>query len=335
MRKISVVLAGLLAASSFSAVAADPAGTSSAWNGWYVGVHGGEMTNKKGSFEREASYLGDEDPVNREDITDTGFFFEVPESNRGRNVLRALGIDQAFKDKGALVGITVGKNWRFDNLGEQAMTGVLGVELDLSKANVEGNSSSEGEYSRGIFVGTFRNGLPRTGLGYGYAAPWTTESKSEITALSTLRGRAGFVVSNSTLFYATGGLAAGRVKAQTQFSGSYCSNTNCADLYGYFLGRGGLISSGDGESATAANFTKTESSTRLGWAAGLGMEHMITKNISLKAEYLFYDLGSKNVTNQVVINNPDDSFSEPTTVTKTDRFGFKGNLFRVGLNYQF
>jgi outer membrane immunogenic protein len=81
-------------------------------------------------------------------------------------------------------------------------------------------------------------------------APW----KFTNPWFGTLRGRAGYAVSNF-LIYGTAGVAFGELQAQTF----------------------GLTS---------------ESHTNVGWTAGVGVEAGFTTNLSAKVEYLFVDLAS-------------------------------------------
>jgi outer membrane immunogenic protein len=68
-----------------------------------------------------------------------------------------------------------------------------------------------------------------------------------------------------------------------------------------------------GFGATSGNATAD------GWAGGVGLEALLAPNWSVKAEYLYVDLGRTNV--------PIGGF--PTTVD------FQAHLLRVGLNYRF
>jgi len=63
---------------------------------------------------------------------------------------------------------------------------------------------------------------------------------------------------------------------------------------------------------------KTES----GWAAGVGVEHAIANNWSLKLEYLHLDLGHKN-------------FEFPAFPGLPSRVNEKLDIVRVGVNYKF
>jgi outer membrane immunogenic protein len=81
-------------------------------------------------------------------------------------------------------------------------------------------------------------------------APW----KFTNPWFGTARARIGYAM-NNLLFYGTGGLAIGSVRAET--------------------------------------FGLTESKTALGWTVGIGAEYGITQNWSAKAEYLYVDLSDR------------------------------------------
>jgi outer membrane immunogenic protein len=89
--------------------------------------------------------------------------------------------------------------------------------------------------------------------------------------LATVRGRLGYTWAN-TLVYATGGLAIGGVR----------SNVDAARF----------------DPAVEATFAGSYSSTRTGWTIGGGLEQALTNRVSLRIEYLHFDLGdfSYNVT---------------------------------------
>ncbi|MGJ4952331.1 outer membrane protein [Bradyrhizobium sp. HKCCYLS20291] len=82
-------------------------------------------------------------------------------------------------------------------------------------------------------------------------APW----KFSNPWFGTLRGRAGYAF-NNILFYGTGGLAFGSLRAET--------------------------------------FGLSESHTTVGWTLGVGTEFGLAQNWSAKIEYLYVDLDSSN-----------------------------------------
>jgi len=133
----------------------------------------------------------------------------------------------------------------------------------------------------------------------------TTHAKESLDWLGTVRGRLGFLVTPQLLLYGTGGFAYGGVNQEA----SVVANNTGYGWYG------------------------SSNSVRTGWTAGAGAEYAITNNISLKAEYLYYDLGSKTVT--AAGNGAVASFAGLNGiygVTKTD---YNGSVARVGINYKF
>jgi outer membrane immunogenic protein len=91
---------------------------------------------------------------------------------------------------------------------------------------------------------------------------WTHQAK--VDWLASFRGRMGLAVDN-TLVYFTGGLALGDLRSSVAIAGS-----------------GGSVSFG--------SLNKVQA----GWVAGLGVEHKFNQNWSVKAEALYYDLGSQS-----------------------------------------
>jgi outer membrane immunogenic protein len=123
-----------------------------------------------------------------------------------------------------------------------------------------------------------------TGVTNGYTA------SNQIRWLSTIRGRLG-VAAGNTLIYGTGGVAFGGVRNSTV----------------YF------------PPVAAAN--TSESKTRVGWAAGGGIEHMWSRNWTIALEGLYVDLGKKTIVN-------------PITTAKTTTFSNKAVIGRVKVNYK-
>lgn len=135
--------------------------------------------------------------------------------------------------------------------------------------------------------------------------PLTTRATANLDYLGTLRARLG-VAFGSALVYATGGLA---------YGGTDLNASVVADLDPTLAWRG------------------SSSSTSVGWTLGGGIEYMFTRNLSLKAEYLYYDLGDETVSalgNATVRSVP--ALDGIDYVAKAD---FSGSIVRVGLNYRF
>ena len=102
------------------------------------------------------------------------------------------------------------------------------------------------------------------------------------------------------MIYATGGVAFARVRFSTTSA---------------FLGLGGTTYSG----ASSADLT--------GWTAGAGAEYALSRNWSVKLEYLYVDLPDTSVV----------GIPSPFTPPFRTRAHFENNLHQVraGLNYKF
>ena len=95
-------------------------------------------------------------------------------------------------------------------------------------------------------------------------------SHQTIEWFGTVRPRVGYVVTPPLLLYATGGLAYG--------------NVDYAGIVAY-----------DGGNAYSSYVEKT----KVGWTVGGGAEYAIAKHWTVKAEYLYMDLGSTSATSNV------------------------------------
>jgi len=107
--------------------------------------------------------------------------------------------------------------------------------------------------------------------------------KSSIDFFGTIRGRAGASF-GQVMPYVTGGAAIGRGTS----------------------------------SETLAGVTRSQSSTHVGWTVGLGLEAQATQNISLKAEYLYVDMGT-----------------QPYGGIRGMDEGHRFSVIRAGINYKF
>ncbi len=128
---------------------------------------------------------------------------------------------------------------------------------------------------------------------YSYGYSWHTEA--QIDWFGTIRGRLGYAWDN-VLFYGTGGAAYGKVELS-----------------------GGESYRGEG---SFNNYSGSE--TRWGWTAGAGVEYGITKNITLKTEYLYVDLGTATIDNAI--------FDAYESQAKLDT---AFHTLKFGLNYKF
>ncbi|MPZ38673.1 MAG: outer membrane beta-barrel protein [Rhizobiales bacterium] len=121
-------------------------------------------------------------------------------------------------------------------------------------------------------------------------------STVESNWLWTLRGRLG-LAADRVLLYATGGVAVANVEYYDQL-GIATLQTNSSD------------------------------STRAGWTIGVGLEWALNHNWTVKAEYLYVDLGTVSYFD---LCNPTAGCTGGVTVDRD----LRENIARVGINYRF
>lgn len=165
---------------------------------------------------------------------------------------------------------------------------VYGAEGDLGILALGKSASASGFF-------------PVTFLGDQYALA----EKMTTHWFATLRARLGVACAPHLLLYATGGLAF----SQFKFSSSYSDNA---------VGFGFPGGSGFG--------SRTE--IKAGWTAGGGAEWLLHKNWSMKAEYLYVDLGSMGVS---VPTSNTAAFTQTMHVDTQ----LTAQIARLGLNYRF
>ena len=168
---------------------------------------------------------------------------------------------------------------------------VLGFETDIQYTDLRDN----------VTVTTLN--LP--GAAVGPNAPLANTYRQELEYLGTVRGRLGYSF-DRTLVYATGGFAYGGVRQSVDLFGP-----NVAPVNG------------------ALQFTGSRSNTETGYTVGGGIEQLITPSISIKAEYLYYDLGNTTVASNVIAGSGGGGTGYNV------RFRNDGSIVRAGLNFKF
>jgi outer membrane immunogenic protein len=115
----------------------------------------------------------------------------------------------------------------------------------------------------------------------------------------TTRVKLGFAPMSYLLLYGTGGLAYGNPSLS--------------------------VSTATNNVTPPFNSFATTSNVHFGWTAGFGAELSVADRWSIKAEYLYYDLGTNSVSNGYTFAN-----SNMTTMVYEN-----GTIFRGGLNFKF
>jgi outer membrane immunogenic protein len=210
----------------------------------------------------------------------------------------AATFNSSLRRGGVNYGGQWGHNWKVNNVWNWGA--VVGVEADFG-----GISDSHST--------TVSNGAAIPGLVNTIAQTVTLSEK--LNSIGTLRGRAGLLWGDNTLVYVTGGLA---------FANATATSTFNQTLVGPAVG-GSTGFPGAG-SLTQELFGPT---------IGGGIEWKWTANWSVKAEYLYADLGN------LVVNANAFNIAQNTTGLN---FGVANaqtsshvheNIARVGINYRF
>src|SRR5262245_54233688 len=125
-----------------------------------------------------------------------------------------------------------------------------------------------------------------------------TEVTSELRYFGTVRGRIGYSFAPWALFYATGGLAYGEVQSTLSFPSTPPAPAGIPNTFIDYSRR-----------------------IHYGYAVGGGWEALLTPRLSVKAEYLYVDLGSGS--HHFVIAGDTYSWNER----------LKMHTFKLGLNF--
>lgn len=133
------------------------------------------------------------------------------------------------------------------------------------------------------------------------------QQKTRLRWLATVRGRFGYTWAN-TLIYATGGLAIGDVKSTVD-----------ATRIDLFNGR------------AEAQFAGSYSAIRTGWVVGGGIEQALNNLVSLRIEYLHFDLGSFSYN----VNLVSGATSTDVPSTWLAHGSVSGDIVRAAVNLKF
>jgi opacity protein-like surface antigen len=243
-----------------------------------------------------------------------GAHFAVPE----------LGSFSRERERGgAVITLNAGYNWQFGGF-------VLGLEADLSTMNRRHDSALAGAGTTNYQFVYDPLSIFRTDINGDYAVTSHLVTRARMRWLTTARLRAGFLAGDC-LVYATGGLAAGR------------SNISVAGMVGETFveqSRYGiddpLHTSYSADSKTTWRVSRN-SGAEFGWALGGGVEWMTGKGFSLKAEYLYYDLGDQTILAAGATTSTINGRVQPAMTAAPIRIrqDLNGHIVRVGLNFGF
>jgi outer membrane immunogenic protein len=205
----------------------------------------------------------------------------------------AIPLEADANIQGVLGGGQIGYNW------EYARGFLMGIEADFDGISAK----------KTLVVGPIPGavtGFPGGATGFPPGAAVTSEFDREWDWFSTLRARFGVQVMNGSFMpYVTGGGAAAQVKISNQFICTACTPST----------------------ATEPGTAGSNSIVRFGGAVGAGFEWMIVPKFTVKAEYLYVEVGQS--TSTITYTYP----GNVSTMTSTARNGL--NIMRAGINWYF
>jgi outer membrane immunogenic protein len=237
--------------------------------------------------------------------------------------LTATGNFRSGNNGGFIGGGQIGYNWQIANVGGFGFGSgfVTGIEADIQ--GIAG-SSGQGNYFSAASSPAFGNLWTPTNT---FVATTFGTAQKQVQYIGTVRGRLGILAMPTLLVYGTGGLAYGGVNLNVGYAtvdtgNPWIDHSNVAHPFGSGFG--------------SINY----SNTQVGWTAGGGLEWMLLPNWSVKAEYLYYDLGT--VQASTVVSGATNTLAAATPYSPTGyayvantNTRFNGNIVRAGVNYHF
>jgi outer membrane immunogenic protein len=280
------------------------------WTGLYIGINGGGLWMNNRDFVTTGTDFGG-----------TGF---AP-SWSSAAALAATNVVTINNRAQGLIGGTWGYNWQWNSF-------VVGTESDFDAVLGCRNNNNNGNF--GFFGSNNNDTCGGTAIGLAAVGPpvpagFSILNQQAITRgldwLSTSRVRAGFLVTPSLLIYGTGGVALGRVRVNSAIISSSTP-----------FGPGGpALVTAPGVSVL------NDSRLRAGFVGGGGFEWQLGtfglfsspffRDLSFKAEALYYDLGRSNV-DMLVQQNRAGILNTNTGIHTTWRNN--GVIARAGINYR-
>lgn len=160
------------------------------------------------------------------------------------------------------------------------------------EADISGGMGGESETITNSFTA---NNVPTSNV---------TTYSADVEWLGTLRARLGILATPTVLAYVTGGLAFGEVDQSVLFF----SNFN------------------------GAGYSGSRSDTEFGWTIGGGMEWAILPKVSLKAEYLYFNLGDPDTFQTDTFIG--QCITPRRCVLNVDSDDVDGHIGRVGVSFK-
>jgi outer membrane immunogenic protein len=308
MKKLFLSATAIATVMSASAFAADlpsiksaPVSPTPLWTGFYAGMNSGYAFGITGG----ASNYGWANPN-----TFRGFNSNVSQNSAASFALASSYPGRGIYQGGFIGGGQVGYNYQY---GQKI---VFGFEADMQGAGIRGTGNANGygpfTNSNKSANGFINNNIVQAGIDW----------------LGTARGRIGYLVTPTFQVYGTGGLAYGGAFLNTRANSAYGGNSTSYPA--------GAISTGYYLYGSDTSYA-SKSQLLVGYTAGAGAEWMLMPNWSIKAEALYYNLGTQNVSNYLYSygSGYNNDLLPTFSAGSTTQARYDGVIGRAGVNYHF
>ncbi len=236
----------------------------------------------------------------------------------------AFGIRADQPWSGIYGGFNVGYGWNDQKVNESASTifGISSLQSAINAGAIPASLASDPSGALGGFEVNYNYGINHWFVA-GVAAdfdwaniysnetlntntppyvPFSTTAQQSLQSLSTIRLLLGITPTANypLLVYVTGGFGIGKMQLQGSISNPDCNSFYCGN--------------------------KNTTDINSGWTAGAGLGYQLTPYWIVKAEYLYYALGTQS--QQILDSKFPNNFLQQNVT-------YNGNIFRFGLNYKF
>jgi outer membrane immunogenic protein len=214
-----------------------------------------------------------------------------------------------FNMDGVIGGAQIGYNWQRDRW-------VFGLEADIQATGQAGNGSAVCAGGTAAVLNSLC-ALGHVGDTRPFdvpAFPVTSTLAESLDWFGTVRGRIGPTITPTILAYVTGGLAYGQVGASNTVGGNNITGPQGVN----------------GSTITPFVGGFSNSTLKVGWTVGAGVEGVISGNWTAKLEYIYVDLGNVSGSFATGLIAPSGLFA-----TGSYSSHITDNIVRVGINYRF